>query len=187
MPKKKQEESNQAPVYQVKNGWFFSLFGGNPVMRVATVSGLVMAAFTMWNVNSLAGGWTRQVQAHTVGQLFYNVDAAALRAVTAVEQSYMGTLRHRNSVLTLPEHAQAKKLALKHLKASLGSKGMETLRKVVGDDLDELLQGSIEAAVYELKTGRMGMAPFVPMPLFPVQSSSLKVGQSHRSLLRSSL
>ncbi|MEM7496150.1 MAG: hypothetical protein AAF471_08620 [Myxococcota bacterium] len=179
------EANGPATVYQVQKGWVFNLFGARMIMQIAVVGGVVLAVFTAWNVNSLAGGWTQQVQAHTAGQLLYNVDAAALRAVTAVEQSYMGTLRHRNSVLTIPEHARAKRLALKHLKASLGSKGMKALRKAVGDDLDELLQGSIEAAVYELKAGQLGMRRVVP--LFPVQPSSLEDGGGRRPLLRSSL
>ncbi len=187
MPRKKKEEIPVAPVKQKESDattfhrhdrirdWVMPV--SDVITRVVIGVGILVYGS---NFTNFAIGWEQRAQAETAGQLFYNVDIASLRAVSAVEQGYLRKLRRPNVELEPFHRQRAKELALRHLKASLGPKGMKALRKSVGEELDDMLDGSIEAAVYELKLGQGGGRHTEVM--FPMQPSSLSAGRSGRLL-----
>ena len=106
-----------------------------------------------WGTNNFSSNWAHKTEIVTSGHLMHNVDIASMRAVRAVEQTFSRPLRRRKAKLPAEYRAQAKGLAIQHLKTSLGPKGMRALQKAVGGDLETLLEGTIEAALYDLKHG----------------------------------
>lgn len=144
---REQDDShNQHTTFSVENSYgTLRLRAGNLLSRAALIGVLG------WGVNSFSNNWAHKTQVVTSGQLMHNVDMASTRAVRAVEQTFAQPLRQSNAKLPAQYHAQAKRLAMQHLKASLGPKGMRALRKAVGGNLDALLEGTVEAALYDLK------------------------------------
>lgn len=141
---------SQQTTFSVENSYgTIRLRAGNVLLRMALIGILG------WGVNSFSSNWADKTQVITSGQLLHNVDRASMRAVRAVEQTFAQPLRQPHAQLPAPHRTQAKSLAVQYLKASLGPKGMRALQRAVGGDLDRLLEGAVEAALYDLKYGRL--------------------------------
>ncbi|MEM7589816.1 MAG: hypothetical protein AAF320_06660 [Myxococcota bacterium] len=137
---------NEDTTLSVENSYAtLRLRAGNLMSRVAFIGILG------WGVNNFSTHWAHKTDIVAAGHLMHNVDMASMRAVRAVEETFTKPLRQTNTKLPAQHHIQAKGLAIQHLKASLGTKGMRTLRKAAGRDLDALLDGAVEAALYDLK------------------------------------
>ena len=146
---RKPKTSNRHTTLSVENSYgTFKLRTGSIVSQVALI-GLIG-----WAIHTFSTNWSYQTQVTTAGQLMQNIDTASMRAVRAVEQTFAQQHRRRGARLSAPHRARAKQLAVQHLKAAMGPKGMQALQKAVGGDVEDLLEGTIEAALYKLRHHR---------------------------------
>ena len=147
--RKRTTSSNRHTTLSVENSYgTFKLRAGSIVSQVALI-GLIG-----WGIHSFSTNWSYQTQVTTAGQLMQNIDMASMRAVRAVEQTFAQQHRRPGARLSAQHRARAKQLAVRHLKAALGPKGMQALQKAVGGNVEDLLEGTIEAALYKLRQHR---------------------------------
>lgn len=94
-----------------------------------------------------------KIKQHTVRDFFYGLQSAAENAVTAVEQTYVSEIRksREDGTLTTEERMRAKDAAVLALKQSLGKSGKDFLKKLVGRDLEDVLENQVESALGQLK------------------------------------
>ena len=146
---RKRKSSDRHTTLSVENSYgTFKLRAGSIVSQVALI-GLIG-----WAIHSFSTNWSYKTQVTTAGQLMQNIDMASMRAVRAVEQTFAQQHRRPGARLSAQHRTRAKQLAVQHLKAAMGPKGIQALQKAVGGNVEDLLEGTIEAALYKLRHHR---------------------------------
>jgi hypothetical protein len=123
--------------------------------RLEALSPVLLAALS-WLSLRVAALINAKVKNERLHGILARLDDAVFMAVREVEQVFVSMLKtaSEDGVLTADERQQAKDAALQAARSYLGARGLAELGKVLGmqqDDVDRVIAGRVEAAVYNLR------------------------------------
>ena len=122
---------------------------------VEALSPLLLAALS-WLSLRIAALINAKVKNERIQGILLRLDDAVFLAVREVEQVFVSMLKtaSEDGVLTAEERRQAKDAALRAARSYLGTRGLAELGKVLGlpeDEVDRVIGGRVEAAVYNMR------------------------------------
>jgi hypothetical protein len=122
---------------------------------VEALSPLLLAALS-WLSLRIAALINAKVSNERLNGVLTRLDDAVFMAVREVEQVFVSMLKTASDdgALTAEERRQAKDAALQAARSYLGTRGLAELGKVLGlpgDEVDRVISGKVEAAVYNMR------------------------------------